>query len=244
MVDTLVEQRGERADTFCLDSRISAGTSPRAIAKCILSQLFARRIGNVRLLQALTESYERSQETTTDKEYDDIIWAAVADALAAPLPGAKELVLVVDGIDEASCGEEAIFQRLNAAVEPVSNIRLITLGAREISPADSRTSLAITEDLIFDDVVTVLRGCLERSRAFSAMSELDQETVVTQIANASQGSFLWGKMAARRVLREAKDDDLRKPVDALVSSKPSFTDMVTYHLQSTAVKDADRKSVV
>lgn len=233
--------REDQAKTFHIDGRISAETTPRAIAKTILSQLFSRRIGNVQLLLALTDAYERSQATTTDEEYDDIIWTAVEDALTAPLPGAKELVLVVDGLDDASCGEKSIFQRLTTAVEPVSNIRLITLGAEGLSPAPFMTSLAITEDLIFDDVATVVRGCLERSRAFRSMSDLDQETVVTQIAKASQGSFLWGKLATRRITREAKDNNLQKPIDTLLSSKPSITDMVAHYLQSTGVKDGAKQ---
>ncbi|SPO01633.1 related to NACHT domain protein [Cephalotrichum gorgonifer] len=221
-----------------INNRIPAETTPRAIGKAILSQLFHRRIGNIKLLQILTDAYERSQKTSTDKEYDDIVWKALADALAAPLPGAKDLILLVDGIDEASCGEVSLLHRLTTAVKSVSNIRLITLGVEKPSATPSpHSSLVLTEDLLYDDISAVVRRQFDHSESFKSMSDVEQETIISRIANASHGSFLWAKLATKQILQEAKAGNQLKLADALADSKPSVADLVARTLKSRGVGD-------
>lgn len=215
-------------------------TSPRAIAKSILGQLFGKRIGNTQLLQILTDAYERSLTVTKEEEHDDIVWDALSEALAAPLPGAKELVLVVDGLDEASCGEAPLVQRLNKAAEAGPNVRLITLGSEKPSKAPSDGSIVISNDLISDDIVAVTRHQFERAKPFRSMEELDQETLVTRIAEASDGLFLWAKLAAKEACQATSTDDLRKATDKLADSKPSVKDLVANCLLSPDVKGETR----
>ena len=160
--------------------------------------------------------------------------------MASPLHGAKELIVIIDGMDEASCSEPALFQRLNTAAKFATNVRFITLGAEKQSLGPFQSNLLITEDMIFDDIVAVVRGQLDHGKVFHTMSEVDQEKLVTRIAHASNGSFLWARLAARRVRLEMNVDHLRKAVDSLASSKPSVTDLVTQFIHLNGVTDGTR----
>jgi hypothetical protein len=52
-----------------LDGRIQASTTPRAIAKTIMSQMFSKRIGNVQLYQVLAGAYDQNQRIVDEASY-------------------------------------------------------------------------------------------------------------------------------------------------------------------------------
>ncbi|KAK6078425.1 nacht domain protein [Seiridium cupressi] len=223
-----------------INSRIPAETSSRAVAKAILCLLFERRIGNIPLLHILLEAYERCQHATKNEEYDDIVWDALHRALSAALPGARELIVVVDGIDEASCGEAALFKRLTAATADGTNVKLITLGTEKQPASKGRSNVQINEDLIFDDVIAVVRSHFDSDNEFSTMSEFEQESIITRLSEASDGSFLWAKLATKRLRREVGLDKFRHAVDDVVKTKPTITDFVARNLQSSSMTDDAR----
>ncbi|KAF4154643.1 hypothetical protein CNMCM6069_009043 [Aspergillus lentulus] len=220
-----------------INARVPAEATPRAVARSILYQLFDKRIGNVQLLQVLSVAHERSKKTTNEQDYDSLLWNALEAALSVALPGAKELVIVVDGVDEASCSETAMLNQLATATAKGSNVKLITLGALKPPTAADQAFVQITEELIFDDIAAVVRDLLQQSRVFLGMSELDQETIVGRITEASQGSFLWGKLAAKRVRYEETEESLHKAVDALLSAKLTLADFVLQLLQGPNVTE-------
>ncbi|KAI9151452.1 putative ankyrin repeat protein L88 [Paramyrothecium foliicola] len=226
-----------------INKRISAETTPRAIAKSILNQLLEKRIGNVQLLQVLSDAYERSAAATNDQEYDNIIWSAVEKSLAAALPGARELVIIVDGTDEVSGEESALLQRLTKASIGGASVKLVTLGASKSSAANGQSHIQITQDLILDDIARVVRGQLENDKAFLGLSELDQETIVTRLAQTSRGSFLWAKQATKRVRQEKSGESLGKAVNALIDAKTTVNDFIIHTLQSSNVSE-DAKLMV
>ncbi|EAW15289.1 uncharacterized protein ACLA_059560 [Aspergillus clavatus NRRL 1] len=222
-----------------INSRIPANTTPRAAAKAILLQLFAARIGNVQLYESLAEAYERCQKTIEDEAYDDILWETLGRALKSSLKGARELVLVVDGADEASCGQKALCKRLREATANVSNLRLIVLGSEK---QESSSTVQITADTIFDDVVAVTRRIIQGYPMFEQLSEEQREITVSRIAGASNGSFLWAKLATKRIRDEGAPTGqaLTKAVDSLIKAKYTITDLVAHRLQSKVSEDAKR----
>ncbi|KAJ5570216.1 uncharacterized protein N7459_009646 [Penicillium hispanicum] len=220
-----------------INARIPAETTPVAIVKTILYQLFEKRIGNVQLLQILGDAYERSKKTTNAADYEGILWTALERALAAALRGAKELVIVVDGLDEAASGEAALLQKLIAAIAHGTNVKLITLGAEKPPKTDSLLHVPISEERIADDVATVVRSSFETSKAFQELSELQQETIIDRITEASRGSFLWAKLCTKRARHEHTPDNLTKVVDAVISSKFTVTDFVLHAVQSPDVSE-------
>lgn len=110
----------------------------------------------MQLLQILSVAHERSKKATSEQDYDSLLWNALEAALSVALPGAKELVIVVDGVDEASCSETAMLNQLATATAKGSNVKLITLGALKPPTAAGQAFVQITEELIFDDIAAVV----------------------------------------------------------------------------------------
>ncbi|CAG8207530.1 unnamed protein product [Penicillium nalgiovense] len=217
-----------------INRRIPATTTHWAVAKCILSQLFAARIGNVRLYQILLDAYDICKKTIDIDTYENILFKALGDALQSNLKSAKQLVLVVDGLDEAVSGQTTLLNQLKGATRNVANLKLIVLAAEEQAAAVTDTAVHITPELTLDDVVAVTRRLFKQDQAFNQLPEAQRETVVTRIGKAANGSFLWAKLAAKEARDEAAHNDqpLTKVVDKLIKSTWSITDMVSHRLQS------------
>ncbi|CAG8285171.1 unnamed protein product [Penicillium salamii] len=225
-----------------INARIPAETTPIAVAKTIFFQLFEKRIGNVKLLQILHDAYDLSKRTTDEGEYENILWRALEEALAAALARAKDLVIVVDGVDEASCGEAHLLQKLITATANGTNVKLITLGAEKPQTSVGVMQVPVSGDRITDDISTVVRshfslGTKAETKNFLAMDEMEQETLVDQISEASRGSFLWAKLCTKRARQEHTPEDVRKLVDTLVKNKPTIADFVFHAVQSPNVTE-------
>ncbi|KAF2996181.1 hypothetical protein E8E14_004952 [Neopestalotiopsis sp. 37M] len=223
-----------------ISSRIPAETTERSIAKALLFQLFEKRIGNIDLLQIMKQAYKRCDRANTNEEYDNIVWNALEQALGAALPGARELIIVVDGIDESSCGEQAIFKRLMDATANGTNVKLIMLGTEKHPRVAGRSSFTINDDLIFDDIMAVVRSHFDSDNEFGTMSDIEQESIITRLSEAANGSFLWAKLATKRLRREVGLDKFRSAVDSVVKTKPSIADFVSRNLQSSSITDETR----
>ncbi|KAL4888861.1 hypothetical protein BDV59DRAFT_205714 [Aspergillus ambiguus] len=228
-----------------INSRVPAKTAPRGIVKTILSQIFDKRIGNVRLYQILADAYNRCEQAVESDDYDNIIWSALESALQASLRGAKELVLVVDGMDEASCGEAALVQRLKQATAGADNLKLILLGSQKFSTSSDQTNVSISPELIFDDIAAVVRRVLQPYQSFMDMSEEQREMTVNRITEAADGSFLWAKLACKQVKAEGSPNSqsLSKSVDSLIKAGYTVKDFVSSTLQSKTLSD-DAKSIL
>lgn len=222
---------------------MAARTSSRAIVETILRQIFNKRIGNVRLYQILAEAYDRCEKTTDEETYDNILWTALNHSLESGLKGARDLVLLVDGLDEAACGEEILSRRLNEAT--ASNFKLITLGSLQHSTTSDRIGLRMTSDLVFDDVAAVVRSVLQSSRAFDEMSEAKREISVNRITQAADGSFLWATLAAKQIVGESPHNAqaFSKAVESCVKAGQSITDLVSHSLSSKSLTE-DGKNIL
>jgi hypothetical protein len=219
-------------------------TAPQAVVKSILRQLFDKRIGNTHLFQTLSNAYDRSQSASSIEEYEKILWDALEASLEAHLRGAKPLVIVVDGVDEVSGSESVLLERLQAATAKSSNLKLVVLGSQNFKPSGNLTNIHITPELIFDDILAVVRNSFETSQIFSKLSETEQEILVEQIAQAANGSFLWAKLAARLVRNETSAEALQKSVAALITAKLTIVDFVSRILQSPDLTEEAKLVVV
>ncbi|KAL4987332.1 hypothetical protein BDW68DRAFT_177936 [Aspergillus falconensis] len=217
-----------------INARVPASTTPRAAATSILSQLFAARIGNVQLYEVLSDAYNRCHKSTPDEQHDNILWDTVGLALRASMKGAKELVLVVDGADEASGGQTALVHRLRDASQTASNLKLMILGTQKHETSNTQTAVQITPELILDDIVEVVRKIFQSCSTFAQLSEEQREITVTKIAEAANGSFLWAKLAAKRIRHEHPPNRQAfvKTVNALAKADLSITDFVVQRLDA------------
>jgi tetratricopeptide (TPR) repeat protein len=199
----------------------------------------------VQLYEILSDAYDHCRKSTTEEQYDSVIWHALGLALQANLKGTKELVLVIDGADEASCGQNALVNRLRDATLNASNLKLIILGTQKQETSTTHAAVQVTPELIFDDVAAVVRKIFQSCSAFCELSEEQQEITVTQITETSDGSFLWAKLAAKKIKDEhpPHGQAFVKAVDTLAKAGPSITDLVIHRLDSKVSDEAKRMMV-
>ncbi|KAE8373995.1 hypothetical protein BDV26DRAFT_300630 [Aspergillus bertholletiae] len=226
-----------------INGRVLVNTMPRAIAKTILSQLFDQQIGNVRLYRILSDTYRRCQETFDSGEYDDIVWGVLESALEASRRDAKDLVLIVDGVDEAKGGETALLKRLRHATYNTKGTKLIMLTSQQeskIFPQEEQVSVRITPELILDDIAAVIRNILQGSDGFTNAPQERREVLVTRLAEASHGSFLWAKLASKQARDEAASNKqpLAEAIDSIITRKSTVKDIVQHTLHSHATQEA------
>ncbi|KAF4215071.1 hypothetical protein CNMCM8980_008756 [Aspergillus fumigatiaffinis] len=228
-----------------INAHIVASTTPRAIAKSILSQLFSACIGNVQLFEIISDAHDHCQKTVLEEQYDNELWRALGLALQVSVQGAKELVLVVDGVDEASCGQNALVKRLKDAILKASTLKVIILCTQKEEASAMQTAVHITPELVFDDVAAVVRRILQPCHAFGELTEEQREITVAQIAEAANGSFLWAKLAAERIRDDhmPNGQGLVKAVDALAKAELSITDLIVHRLESKVSDEAKRMLV-
>ncbi|KAJ5158863.1 uncharacterized protein N7500_008514 [Penicillium coprophilum] len=227
-----------------ISGRIPAITTPSAVAKTIMSQMFDKRIGNMQLYQILADTYTQSKRTVDEASYDDLLWNALGRALQASGASTKELVLVIDGVDEASCGERTMSHLLQETVSKMHSVKLITLGSQAVDSAISQTAVGITLGLVFDDIAAVTRRELQQSQVYNKMSNEDKELTVARITEASDGSFLWAKLVATRVRDEHSSNEasLSKSVESIIKAGDKVSDLISTTLQSKL--DEDTKKIL
>ncbi|CAG8182384.1 unnamed protein product [Penicillium nalgiovense] len=225
-----------------INGRIPANTTPSAVAKTIMSQLFNKRIGNLQLYQVLTDAYNQSKRTVDEESYDDLLWDALGSVLQTSTTGSRELVLVVDGVDEASCGEEALLHRLRKAASKAPSVKLVILTSQAIDAVISQIVVRVTLGLIFDDIAAVVRRILYQTHGYNNMSNEDKEVTVARITEASDGSFLWAKLAAKRVRDEhlLNEATLSKSVENIARVGYKVGDLISYTLQSKLGEDTKK----
>lgn len=219
-------------------------TEHQAVVKSILRQLFEKRIGNTQLFQILSEAYERSRETISMDQYEKILWDALDASLKAPLRKAKPVVLVVDGLDEASGSESILLQRLQAVTHKTTNVKLIVLGSQKFEASSEASNINITPELIFDDIAAVVRHGYETYPAYTQLPETEQENLIEEITQASNGSFLWAKLASKLTRNAETSEALQKSVNSLVTSKLTIVDFVTQFLQSPDLTEEAKMMLV
>ncbi|KAI6617114.1 hypothetical protein MCOR07_007258 [Pyricularia oryzae] len=220
-----------------IDARIPTETTSRAVARSLLHQLFQKRTGNVKLLNILIETYERSVRFASDEDHDDILWKAVERAMGATTMGSKDLVMIVDGLDECPSGEDALYRRLQAVVHAkgASSVKLIALGAKTQQGVQN---LAVNEDLIFDDIAAVVGDFFEDYDVFQSMDEMERETLITRIAMLSKGSFVWAKQASKQIRHHGSSKNLFEALDKI--EKCTVGDFVHRTLTAPEVTEQTR----
>lgn len=79
---------------------------------------------------AIARAFEASESSTDLKKYENQLWDALDEAFKRPLENARDLVVIVDGLDELQGGKpaaQAFFERLADLVCEGKRVKLIGL---------------------------------------------------------------------------------------------------------------------
>ncbi|PYI24363.1 hypothetical protein BO99DRAFT_398427, partial [Aspergillus violaceofuscus CBS 115571] len=188
--------------------------------------MFIQSIGHVPLLLLLSNAFDRSRRTTDSDDYDSLSWDTLKRALTCLAPGNDQVFLVVDGLDEALCDETTLLRKLLSITAETANVKLITLGTQKPPTASGQTLLEVRENLVFGDISTVVESSLVSGNIFPKLPGKDTEAIIGALTAASEGSFLWAKLACRHIHDQESPDQLSKAMDLLCTTKPSVSDII------------------
>lgn len=175
---------------------------------------------------AIQEAFQNSTFCADLKQYETYLWKALDEALKKPLDSARDMVIVVDGIDELQ-GGKAFFDKLANTVGEGKRVKLI--GAAETLSLPSglnATQITVTRDRVRDDIHAVCLRSLMHSRNLTSKPGPEQEQVLDRITRASNGSFVWATLVSELLVEIKSPDEFTKTLDGLEKSKPAVADLV------------------
>ena len=210
--------------------------------KSLLLQLLDQRIGNLQLYRALIDTFKQSKQTSDLAAYEDWLWKAFSTVVGETLTGAKDLVVLVDGLDEinsASSSPQKLFDRLRQSCSKFNNVKLITLSQPTAVPSDHSNRLELGLNYLSEDISAVARRTLSKFKPFTSQNFTEQENILEHITRASNGSFLWTKLIIKLCERQ-KSDDLIKSVDAAAKAQRTVSDLVLQHLTVHELADTTK----
>lgn len=225
---------------FCsLSPDIPTTATSLAVVKTLLYQLLNLRVGNMGTYYAVFKAYHQCRTTGDLKTYEEHLWQALADALASPSVGGKELVIVVDGLDEIAESKSisiqsiggisptALLERLVTVTNQAQGVRLITCSSSMKMPASAKgVHHQLTRDDLRDDIHAVALRALIHNHHFHAQRPFDQEQVLDRIIQTSNGSFLYTILVCQILNAQKTAEGLTKALDIFEGKKPSAQDLI------------------
>lgn len=216
------------------DQRIPAEATSLCAVKSLLLQLLEQRIGNTQLYSTLIATLRRSRQAVDKDAYEELLWNAFSDVVGATLQGANDLIVLVDGLDEAqgdaNCSKE-LFSRLRSSCANFDNVKLITFSQSNAVPSENIRRVDASLSNVGEDVAAVARKTLSKSKPFQSLDWANQEILLQRIVNLSDGSFLWTKLFTKLIDREKTIEDFTKILQNSEKKPSSITDLISLHIQ-------------
>ncbi|KAF2843601.1 NACHT domain-containing protein [Patellaria atrata CBS 101060] len=216
---------------YSINASIPAQATSIQIAKSLLYQLLNQRTGNISVYQAIANAYQRSIHQSSLKDYEENLWDALAEAVEYSDETTKELVLVIDGLDELCDNQtspEAVLERLVNIAARGKGVRLISLSKPLKAPSRTDGShLRITDDDIRDDLHAIALREMCECQYFRVRSGPLQETILNRIIEAANGSFIWALLLCEVLTLEKSGEAFNKTLDTAEKSRPSIQDLST-----------------
>ena len=211
------------------DSEIPAATTVITILKSLLAQIFTLRMGNLQAYHAVARAYEACIACSDLKRYADHLWEALESSFKTPLEHARDLVVIVDGLEEMQGGKEAaqaFFERFADIVCEGKNVKLIGLADTLSLPSGINTThISLTHDKLHDDIHAVLLRRLLRS--LQSRPGPEQEQLLERLAKLAGGSFVWATLSAELLADTKNTDEFNKSLDELEKSRLAIPELVS-----------------
>lgn len=204
-----------------IGASIPSQATSLALVKTLLFQLLNLRVGNLAMYFSLAWAFNETRNVTNGQAYEELLWKALSDILKQPIEGAKDLVIVVDGIDELTGTQTAAqtLEKLLGVVTQGVRARLIVLSTPALSTPSHGMRLEITHDDIHEDLHSVILRALIRNHHFHAKPGPEQETVLDQLIHSANGSFLWVIIACEILNLQKSSEDFTKILETLKAPK-------------------------
>jgi tetratricopeptide (TPR) repeat protein len=174
--------------------------------KNLLFQLLERNVGDARLYEKLVKAFEtHSGQHKDTKELELALWETLEVGLETVDSQEVNLVIVVDGFDEITGGENAanLHKRLHDCVDKFSRIRAITLSKPVSHLGGAKCKhLLITPEHTQHDIAIYLRQNLAQYQHYNSQNHSTQEKFVEALVKKAKGSFLWAYLVIKSLSSE------------------------------------------
>lgn len=201
-----------------------------SVLKSLLAQIFHLRVGNMHTYHAIAHAFEHSSQCTDVKDYENHLWKALKEALKHPLSNGRDLVIVVDGIDEIQGGKAAaqpFFEKLADVVCEGKQVKLIGLAQSLSMPSGVNTThVSITHDHVHDDLHAVILRNLAHTHFLTSKPGPEQEQIIERLAHGANASFVLAVLVSQLLASQKSHQDFTKVLEETEKTKPSVSDMV------------------
>lgn len=213
------------------DSAAPAAGTRSAVLKSLLAQIFNLRTGNMQTYYAISRAFEHCSHCTDAGDYEKHLWTAFEESLKKPLSSARDLIIVVDGIDEMQGGKaagQAFFEKLTDVVCEGKRVKLIGLAQSLSMPSGVNTThVTITHDQVHDDIHAVILRNLAHTHYLTSKPGPEQEHIIERLARASNASFVWAVLVSQLLAVQKSPQDFQKTLEEVEKSKPTIPDLVS-----------------
>ncbi|CAI6335559.1 unnamed protein product [Periconia digitata] len=214
---------------FSISAAIPSQATSLALVKTLLLQLLNLRVGNVALYYALAWAHSKCRDATDIQLYENYLWKAFSEALKQPSEGDKDLIVVVDGLNEVTGDEKApsaVLKKLCDVVFEAARARLIVFSTSTVETTANGTHYEITEEDIHEDIHAVALRALIRNSHFQAKDGPSQEALLDRLIHAANGSFLWAILAIEILKLDKTSEGFNKTFEILTASPGQVSDLV------------------
>ena len=198
--------------------------------KSLLAQILNLRVGNMQTYHAIAQASEHCSHCADVADYENHLWTALEEALKKPLSSARDLIIVIDGIDEIQGGKatgQAFFERLADAVCEGKRVKLISLAQSLSMPSGINTThVSITHDHVHDDVHAVILRNLSHSHNLTSKPGPEQEHIIERLTRAANGSFVWAVLVSQLLASQKSPQEFAKVLEEIEKTKASTSDLV------------------
>lgn len=213
-----------------LETDIPSETSPLAVAKNLLLQLLETNVGNSSLFEALEQAHKRYAGSKDVHGLEKVLW----DALHTGMKSIKHktdhcLMIVVDGIDEASNKEKnapAIRNELEKLASHNDCVQTIILSTEVVATKAKTQSLQITADHTHNDIRHMTERSLRHYTHFRDQSEHEQEAIVGRLAHAAKGNFLWVTLTVATLKQETSHKGFMEALKAVIEAPKTLSETI------------------
>jgi len=235
--------------SFFYDPNIAAQATCLAMLKTYLYQLLSLRIGDIGLFNALLQAHADSTTLSTAEDQEDRLWEAFRDALDVVSIGHTDndgemLAIVVDGLDEMPGLKPAakrVATKLNELAHDIPGVRVIQFSQPLELSIGEKVELSL--DNISDDIQTIIRQGLSRHPHFVHRDYAEQDGIIDNVVEASDGSMLIAYLCVQYLLIQDTQANLGNAVELVTKSRGTVADHVQ-RLLAAAKLDTQSKAVL
>ena len=185
-----------------IDADVPSSATSLDMVKSLLLQLLERSVGNVDLYQSLVNVFKKSSRLGNATEVESALWTALDTALAK----SRNLIIVVDGLDEVNGGDTTAIEllgRLHELTAKHDTVRTITLSRPLGKPLPNHTrEFQIDITHTNEDMRHFISESLKNYHHYHDQPHDDRERIVEHIVRNANGSFLWADLTLESLKKE------------------------------------------